>query len=87
MCIKQKPKSSRSALFERNYGKDAEVPTTFIYPLLDEEFHTVKEIPDDVCEEIAQEFIKIVGKINNLEFDRPENARTQNSATTKPFAK
>ena len=58
-------------LFKKQFGISADISTTFIYPLLDEEYHTLKDISDDICEEIAQEFIEIVGKINNLEFDRP----------------
>ena len=56
---------------KEKYGIDADVSTTFIYPLLTEEFHTLKDMPYDVCEEIATEFVEIVNKIHNLEFDRP----------------
>ena len=69
------------------YPKDAEVSTTFIYPLLDEEYHTVKDMPDEVCEEIAQEFIEIVGKINNLEFDRPEKCPNSKFCSYKNLCK
>ena len=58
-------------LFKKQFGVNSEVSTTFIYPLLDKEFHTNKDIPDEVCEEITQEFTEIVKKIHNLEFDRP----------------
>ena len=65
----------------------ADISTTFISPLLDEEFHTVKDIPDEVCEEIAQEFIEIVGKINNLEFDRPEKCPNSKFCSYKNLCK
>ena len=74
-------------LYKKQFGATADISTTFIYPLLDEEFHTVKDIPDEVCEEIAQEFIEIVGKINNLEFDRPEKCPNSKFCSYKNLCK
>ena len=58
-------------LFKKQYGVTADVSTCFIYPLIPDEYHLIKDISDDECEEIFQECVDIVGKINNLEFERP----------------
>ena len=73
-------------LFKKQFGVSADVSTTFIYPLI-EESHTTKEISDEVCEEIAQEFIEIVGKINNLEFDRPNKCPNEKFCSYKNICK
>ncbi len=57
--------------FKKQYEIDTDVSTCFIYPLISEEHHLIKDISDAECEEIVQECIDIVGKINNYEFDRP----------------
>ncbi len=59
-------------LFKKQFGVNADVSTCFIYPLLSEENHVIKDISDDECNEIAEEFMTIAEKINNLEFDKPE---------------
>jgi ATP-dependent exoDNAse (exonuclease V) beta subunit len=74
-------------LFKKQFGIDADVTTTFIYPLLAEDFHTEKDIPDDVSEEIASEFIDIVGKIQNLEFDRPHKCPNEKFCSYKNLCK
>jgi ATP-dependent exoDNAse (exonuclease V) beta subunit len=74
-------------LFKKQFGVDSDVSTTFIYPLLIEEFHTPKDIPDDVCEEIATEFIEIVKKIHNLEFDRPHKCPNDKFCSYKHLCK
>lgn len=58
-------------LFKKQYNIDKDISTCFIYPLLPEEFHTHKDFSDEECEAIANEFIELVGKIHNLEFDCP----------------
>ena len=74
-------------LFKKQFNTTADISTTFIYPLLDEEYHTLKEMSDEVCEEIAQEFIEIVGKINNLEFDRPSKCPNEKFCDYKNLCK
>ena len=73
-------------LFKKQFGVETNVSTTFIYPLI-EECHTVKEMPDDVCGDIAQEFVEIVGKINNLEFDRPKKCKNDKFCSYKSLCK
>ena len=72
-------------LFKKQFGIDTDISTIFIYPLLSENFHTHINIPDEVCEEIAQEFEEIVRKINNLEFDRPHKCPNANFCSFQSF--
>ena len=58
----------------------------FIYPLI-KECHTTTDISDAVCEEIAHEFCEIVGKINNLEFDRPQKCPNEKFCSYKNICK
>lgn len=74
-------------LFKKQFGITTNISTTFIYPLLEEEFHTIKDIPDDVCDEIAAEFMEIVDKINNLEFDRPQKCPNEKFCSYKNLCK
>ncbi len=62
-------------LFKKQYGFQGDVSTCFIYPLISDESHIIKDISDDECEEIAQEYVDIVEKIHNLEFDRPHKCK------------
>ena len=74
-------------LFKKQFRINSDVSTTFIYPLLTEDFHTHKEIPDEVCEEIAQEFIEIVSKIRNFEFDKPHKCPNDKFCSYKNLCK
>ena len=73
-------------LFKKQYDIHKEVSTTFIYPLIDE-CHTMKDISDEECEEIAQEFIDLVNKIHNFEFDRPEKCPNSKFCSYKNICK
>ena len=74
-------------LFKKQFDINSDVYTTFIYPLLKEDFHTQKDIPDEVCEEIAQEFKDIVDKIHNLEFERPNKCPNEKFCSYKNLCK
>lgn len=58
-------------LFKKQENVTTEIETRFLYPLIEEEVKPT-EISDSDCEEIAKEFIEIVNRIHNLEFDRPD---------------
>lgn len=58
-------------LFKKQENVTTEIETKFLYPLIEEEVKPT-EISDSDCEEIAKEFIEIVNRIHNLEFDRPD---------------
>ena len=74
-------------LFKKQFGVSSEVSTIFIYPLLVEDSHIQKDIPDDVCDEIASEFLEIVGKINNLDFDCPKKCPNEKFCNYKNLCK
>lgn len=74
-------------LFKKQFGINTDISTCFIYPLLPEESHVTKDISDAECEEIAQEFKDIVGRIHNLEFDRPQKCPNEKFCSYKSFCK
>ena len=61
-------------LLQQN-GKKVE-KVCFIYPEIKDENEEneiyIDELTDEECEKIAKEFIDIVKKINNFEFDKPQ---------------
>lgn len=74
-------------LFKKQFGIKSDISTCFIYPLIPEENHFYKNISEEECEEIAQEFITIVGKIRNFEFDKPNKCPNEKFCDCKGFCK
>lgn len=73
-------------LYKKQFGVNADISTTFIYPLI-EDCHVMKDIPDEICEEIAKEFDEIINKIHNLEFDRPKKCKNDSFCSYKSLCK
>lgn len=73
-------------LFKKQYEIDGIVKTCFLYPLIENSEVRI-DITDEECEEIAQEFIEIVQRINNLEFDKPAKCPNEKYCDYKNFCK
>lgn len=74
-------------LFKKQFDVDADVSTCFIYPLILEDSHLIKDITDSECEEIACEFEQIVKRIHNFEFDRPQKCPNDKFCNYKNLCK
>ncbi|MCR4880434.1 MAG: ATP-dependent helicase [bacterium] len=74
-------------LFKKQHNISTDVSTCFIYPLLEENYHTRKDFSDDECENIAHEYIELVHRIHNLDFDRPEKCPNEKFCSYKSICK
>ena len=74
-------------LFKKQENVHKDISTYFIYPLLGDDAHIKKEITDDDCETVANEFIECVKNIQELKFDRPNKCPNEKFCSYKNICK
>ncbi len=73
-------------LFQNHLGTNAPIHTVFLYPLIDASYIDMG-LDDAKCEEVANEYIEIVNKINNFEFCKPEKCPKKAFCNCRDFCK
>lgn len=74
-------------LFKMQENVHKDISTYFIYPLLEDDAHIKKEITDNDCEMVANEFIECVKNIQELKFDRPNKCPNEKFCSYKNICK
>lgn len=74
-------------LFKKQENVHKNISTYFIYPLLEDNAHIKKEITDNDCETVANEFIECVKNIQELKFDRPNKCPNEKFCNYKNICK
>lgn len=74
-------------LFKKQENVNKDISTYFIYPLLEDNAHIKKEITDNDCEMVANEFIECVKNIQELKFDRPNKCPNEKFCSYKNICK
>ena len=73
-------------LFKKHLGTNTPIHTVFLYPLIDVSYVNM-DFDDSKCEEVANEYIEIVNKINNFEFCKPDKCPKKAFCNCRDFCK